>query len=72
MAVTTMVNTVMAACCLHNICITEQDCLDDLVDNDDGNSNVPASILAPGVFVNYNRNDAALKRDRIKRYFTFL
>lgn len=60
--VETMTNTIAAACCLHNICIIQED-LDEYFERDVGVP-VPVALLPPGIFNNDLRERGFIKRNR--------
>ena len=56
-----MCYTTAAACCLHNICIVQ----DDIGDYFDGDPEVPACVLPAGIFNNDGRERGVLRRNAI-------
>ena len=57
----TMSNTIASGCCLHNICILEEDISADMEDD----VGVPVAILPPGIFNNDSRERGVLRRNAV-------
>ena len=57
-----MIYTTAAACCLHNICIAENDAIDFF---DDDAVNVPVPAVTNRIFLNNTRESGVHKRNTV-------